>query len=145
MQPAQHSSLAVSLIQFQMDYTVTCSVSKTDVVTGSWQMLRKEELHTLHSSKNIRITKLKKGWAGHVARMKIWEINTKFQLKSLKGRDHSEDVIIDGRICLREIRFGGVDWFDLTSDRNRWRAVANWVTIWATVSFSTRTVLHTVV
>ena len=28
-------------------------------------------------------------------------------------------------MCLRELGWGGMDWFDLAQDRGRWRAVAN--------------------
>lgn len=36
-------------------------------------------------------------WVGKVASMGRWEIETKFCLKRLNGRDHSEDLDIDGR------------------------------------------------
>jgi hypothetical protein len=52
-------------------------------------------------------------------------------LESLKGKDHSEDLDVDGRklyiIDLKEIRWEGVDWIHLAQDRNRWRALVNTV------------------
>jgi hypothetical protein len=63
-------------------------------------------------------------------------MRTKFWLESLKGRDQSEDLGMDGRIGynikmnLREIGFGHlevVDWIILVQDRDRWRALVNTV------------------
>jgi len=37
-----------------------------------------------------------------------------------------EDLSVDGRIILKEVRWGGgVDWIDLAQDRNGWRALVN--------------------
>jgi hypothetical protein len=45
------------------------------------------------------------------------------------GRNHLEDVGIDGSIILKwifkEWDGGGIDWIDLAQDRDRWRAVVN--------------------
>jgi hypothetical protein len=47
---------------------------------------------------------------------------------SLKGRDHSEDIGIDGRRMLeRKTECEGVDWMDLAQGRDQWRAVVNTV------------------
>jgi hypothetical protein len=51
-------------------------------------------------------------------------------LESLKGRDHWEDVGIDGnniKMDLREVGFGVVDWIHLGQHRDRWRALVNTV------------------
>jgi hypothetical protein len=45
-------------------------------------------------------------------------------LESLKGRDHSENLGINGRIILKSIlgnRIGDVDWIHADHDRGRWR------------------------
>jgi hypothetical protein len=43
---------------------------KRDEVTGEWRKLHNEELHDLYSSSTIvRVTKSRRIWAGHVARM----------------------------------------------------------------------------
>jgi hypothetical protein len=56
---------------------------------------------------------------------------TKFKLENLKGRDHLENL--DGRWeDLKEIGCwwvgvggGGVDWINLTQDKNWWQALVN--------------------
>jgi hypothetical protein len=63
-------------------------------------------------------------------------MHTKSLSEYLKGRDHSEDLGVDGRIlweCVfREIGWE-VDWIHLAQDRNWWRAVMNTVMkIWVT-------------
>jgi hypothetical protein len=45
-----------------------------------------------------------------------------------EGRNHLEDPGIDGRIILKWIFRkwdGGMDWIDITQDRDRWRALVN--------------------
>ena len=70
------------------------------------------------------------------------------------------DADVDGRIILKwtfEKRDGGMDWIDLAQDKERLRAAANavmnlrfaystgkFLTGWETVSFSGRTLLHSV-
>jgi hypothetical protein len=57
------------------------------------------------------------------------EISIKFWLESLKGRNHSKDPGIHGRIKmdLREMWFGSVDWIHLAQDRDLWWALVNTV------------------
>ena len=53
-------------------------------------------------------------------------MHTGFWWGNLRERDHLEDLSVDGRIILKEVRWGGdVDWIDLAQDRNRWRALVN--------------------
>jgi hypothetical protein len=55
-------------------------------------------------------------------------MHTVFWLENLKGRDHSEDLGIDGdniRMDVREIGWKGVDWLHLDQDRDQWLAVMN--------------------
>jgi hypothetical protein len=42
-------------------------------------------------------------WAGHVACIRRWEMSAKVKLENLKGRDHLEDLGVDGRILLNGI------------------------------------------
>jgi hypothetical protein len=42
--------------------------------------------------------------------------------------DHSEDLVVDGKIILKRIFKNwdrGMDWIALPQDRNKWRAVMN--------------------
>jgi hypothetical protein len=40
-------------------------------------------------------------------------------MESLKGRDHTEDLGVDGRIILKwKLGFGGMDWVHLAQDRD---------------------------
>jgi hypothetical protein len=101
-------------------------------MTGEWRKLHNEELNDLYSLPNIvRVIKSRRMiWAGHVARLgevrgvhrvlvgkpegqrplgrrrRIWEDNIKMDLQ--KG-------------C------GGMDWIELTQDRDRWRALVSTV------------------
>jgi hypothetical protein len=68
-------------------------------------------------------------WAGHVARMgeerKVYKVLVgKPEGKRPPGRPRHrwEDGI---RMDLREIALGGLDWFRLSQDRDRWRAVVS--------------------
>jgi hypothetical protein len=49
-------------------------------------------------------------------------MHTKFWLENLKGRDHLEDLVVDGedniRLDHRDIGWEGVDWIHLTEDRD---------------------------
>jgi hypothetical protein len=76
-----------------------------NVVTRGWKKLHSEELHNLYSSPNIirMIRPRSMRQAGYVACMGIREMHKKFWLESLKGRYHSEDIHIDGRIILKWI------------------------------------------
>jgi hypothetical protein len=53
-------------------------------------------------------------------------MSTQFLLESLKGRDHLEDLGVDGSIVidLREIGLKEMDWTHLTQE---WRALVNTV------------------
>jgi hypothetical protein len=68
-------------------------------------------------------------WAGHAAR-KGQKRNTYSILvgepegKRPLGRPRSRWVD-NIKMDLREIEWGGMDWFDLVQDRNQWRALVN--------------------
>jgi hypothetical protein len=70
---------------------------------GSWRKLLNDELRSLYSSLDIvRVIKSRMmRWAGHVARMGLEEVFTRFWLECPKSRDHWEDLGVDGRITLR--------------------------------------------
>jgi hypothetical protein len=71
---------------------------KREEVVGGWRRLHNEELHNLYTSPSIiRVIKSRRmRWAGHVAGIEA-------RNASLKGRGHSEDAGIDGRIILEWI------------------------------------------
>jgi hypothetical protein len=78
-------------------------------MTRDWRKLHNEALCNLHSSPyTIRMIRSKRiSKAGHVARMGAMR---NAMLENLKGRDHSEDLGVDGRILLKRIirKRGGV-------------------------------------
>jgi hypothetical protein len=71
---------------------------KREEMAGGWRRLHNEELHNLYPSPNIRVIESKMIWAGHVARTGEMRHSTKSRLENLKGRDHSEDLGVAGRI-----------------------------------------------
>jgi hypothetical protein len=55
-------------------------------------------------------------------------VHTGFWCGDLREGDHLEDPFVDGRIILKWIFKkwdGGMDWIDMSQDRDRWRAVVN--------------------
>jgi len=67
-------------------------------------------------------------WARHEACMGKGEVHKGFWWGNLRVRDHLEEMGVDGRIKLRFIFKkwnGGMDWIDLTQDRERYRAFVN--------------------
>jgi hypothetical protein len=102
-------------------------------VTGEWRKLHNEELRDLYSSPSIiRIIKSRRmRWGCHVARM--GQKSNAYRL--LVGKPEGKRPLgrprrrwVDNiRIDLEEVGWGDVDWIGLAQDRNRWRAVVNWV------------------
>jgi hypothetical protein len=78
---------------------------KRDEVTGGWRKLHNEELHGLYSSTGIvRVIKARRmRWAGHMARMGEVRGAHNILVVSRVGRNHYEDLGVDGRITLRWI------------------------------------------
>jgi hypothetical protein len=95
--------------------------------------LHNEELHDLYSSPSIiRIIKARRmRWAGHVARM--GEKRNVYRL--LVGKPEGRRPLgrprrrwVDNiRMDLVEVGWRGVDCSGLARDRDRWRALVNWV------------------
>jgi hypothetical protein len=71
-------------------------------VARRWRRLHNEELHNLYTSSDIVmvIKSRRKGGVGYVAHVGRREVHTIFWLENLKGREHLEDLSIDGRIIL---------------------------------------------
>jgi hypothetical protein len=94
---------------------------KRDEVTGSWRKLHNEEPHNLYSSPNrIRMIKSRRmKWAGHVARMGA----TRNAYRTLVGKPERKRPL--GRPRPRETEWDGMEWIDLTQDRDQWRALLN--------------------
>jgi hypothetical protein len=85
-------------------------------VAGGWRRLHNEELHNLYALANIIIVikSRRMRWAGHVAHMGDVR-NTKCSSQNLKGRDHAEDLGVDGRIILERIMENRVGEYGLDS------------------------------
>jgi hypothetical protein len=104
-----------------------------DEVTGGWRELRNEERHNLYSLPSIiRMNKSRRmRSAGHVARM--GEKRTAYRI--LVGRPEGKSQLgsfrhrweINIKMDLREIGWGGMDWINLTQDRDERRAHVNMV------------------
>jgi hypothetical protein len=104
---------------------------KRDEVTGDWRKLHNEELHNLYSSPSIiRMIKSKRmRWTRHVARVgkkgdacSILVTKPEGKRPLRRPRCRWMDNI---KMDLREIGCGGMDWIDLTQDRDKWRALVN--------------------
>jgi hypothetical protein len=57
-------------------------------------------------------------------------MHTKFWSENLEGRNHAEDLGVDGdniRIDLREVEWESVDWMHLAQDRDKLWAFLNMV------------------
>jgi hypothetical protein len=64
-------------------------------------MHNEELLHSYTSPVIIRAIKLRMRWAGHAASMREMRNVYIFWLENLKGRDHLEDLGVDGKIILQ--------------------------------------------
>jgi hypothetical protein len=104
---------------------------KRDEATGDWRRRHNAELNDLSSSQHsIRVLKSSRlRWAGHAAR--VGEGRGAYQ--SLVGRPEGrrplgrprrrwEDNI---KMEIREVGWGGMNWIELSQDRDRWRALVN--------------------
>jgi hypothetical protein len=107
--------------------------SKRDEVIGGCRKLHNEELHNLYSSPSrIRIIKSRRmRWVGQVecmgvkrnaCRILVGRSGGKRPLGRLRHR-WWDNIKMD----LKEIRWCGMDWIDLSQDRDWWRAFVNTV------------------
>jgi hypothetical protein len=57
------------------------------------------------------------------------DIYTGFWWGDLRGRDHMEDVGVEGgdnmKMDLQEVGWGGMDWIDLAQGRDRWLSLVH--------------------
>jgi hypothetical protein len=100
------------------------------VKPGDWRKLHNEELHNLYSSPttNRMIKSRRMGWAGHVARTEIRM--HKILVRKPERRRPLERPrrrwMVNIKMDFRDI-WGGMDWIDLTQDRDHWRVLVNTV------------------
>jgi hypothetical protein len=102
-----------------------------DEIIEEWWKLHNKELNDLYCSPSVArvIKSRRKRWVGHVAR--VGEKRDGYRVlmgkregKRPLGRSRSrwEDNI---KIDLEEVGCGGVDWIELTENRDKWRALVN--------------------
>jgi hypothetical protein len=104
---------------------------KREEVAGEWRRLHDEELHNLYASPNIirAIKSRRMRLAGHVAQWERREMHTLFWVVNVKRRDHSENLVVDGRTILELIlgKVCGMMWtgIHLAQEREQWRFLMN--------------------
>jgi hypothetical protein len=86
---------------------------KREEVAGGWRRLHNDELHNLYVSPNVIsvIQKRRMRWDEHVVSTGDEKCIQNFGPK-VKGRDHAEDLVVNGRILLGGIlgKYDGKVW-----------------------------------
>jgi hypothetical protein len=92
-------------------------------VAGDWRRLHNEELHNLYASPNIIRVINARNMRGtvRVARMGEVRCAESILVEDLKGRDHLEDLSVEGRIILQ--------WTLEKQGRKMWTGCI-WLRIW---------------
>ena len=99
--------------------------------TGEWRKLHNDELNNLCSSpNNFRVVKSRRiTWAEYTARMGESRVVYRVLVGKLEGkrplgrpRSRWEDNI---KMDLQEVGCEGMEWIDLTQDRDWWQALVN--------------------
>jgi hypothetical protein len=126
----EHAEDLIIIIIITITIIISPYTSNELTSPGTPQKLYNEELIDLYSSPNIRVIKSRRMiWAEHVARMGesrrayrvlVWKPEGKRPL----GRTKLiwED---NNKMNFQEVKCRGMDWIDLTQDRDRWRALVN--------------------
>jgi hypothetical protein len=52
-------------------------------------------------------------------------MHTEFWSEILRGREHSEDLGIDGKMDLNKTGWEGMDWIHLYQDKDQWWSLVN--------------------
>jgi hypothetical protein len=106
---------------------------KRDEVTGDWRKLHHKELHNLYSSPSI-ITMIKSTrmrWTGHVAPMGKKTNAHRILMGSLERKRPLNRPrrrwVVSVKMDLREKGWDGMDWIELSRDRDQWMALVNTV------------------
>jgi hypothetical protein len=100
-------------------------------MVGDWRKVHNEELYNLYSSPNtIRMIKSRNmGWVGHVAGMGERRNAYRVLVRKPEGqrplRRHRRKWEDNIKMDLKGIGWDGVDWIDLTQDRDQWRDLMN--------------------
>jgi hypothetical protein len=105
--------------------------SKRDEVRSDWRKRNTEELTNLYSSPNVfRVIKVRRmRWAGHVTLM----IESRGVYRVVEGKPEGKNPLGRTRrrwkdsikMDLEDVGCGGMDWIELTQNRDRWRVLVN--------------------
>ena len=98
---------------------------KRDKVTVERKRLHNGELYDPYFSPFGRSNQEEGDRLGMYPVRETGEVCTGFWWADVRGRDHSEDLGVNGRIMLKEVGCGGMDWISLVQDRERWRELVN--------------------
>jgi len=100
-----------------------------DEVRGEWKKLHNEDLNDAYCSPNIiqMIKSSRMRWTGHVARVgerrgAYWVLVGKPEGKGPFGRPRRR-FKDNFQMNLQEVGCEGMDWIELTQDRDRWRTL----------------------